>query len=207
MAAALAVARRCTSGRHECQRHTDTRCATHRCDSALGLHRLARGTQHVGPEVRDCFVKIAHGQHEPPIVSQSARRIRVNKPTLDHFDNHTAPPMKTLRAPIALFHTKQRGTRLTRDFGTCGSDIVGEHHDVIDTYNVEAKCAALRGRTGFVSIDWRSSLAVLESESVNRSRLLRTLDNRQVMKPGRETRVDGERHFTKWCTGNITNRL
>ena len=42
--------------------------------------------------------------------------------------------MKTLSAPIALFHTKQRGTRLTRDFGTCGSDIVGEHHDVIDTY-------------------------------------------------------------------------
>ena len=48
---------------------------------------------------------------------------------------------------------------------------------------------------------------MLKSESINRSRLLRTLDNRQVMKPGRETSVDGEHHFTKRCTGNITNRL
>ena len=92
------------------------------------------------------LVELVDDHYQPPIGGCRSHIARGNQSTLDHFENHASPAMKTLHTSLAFFHPLERRARLLCNFAARCPHIVGQHDHVINPDDAQRKvCACARG--------------------------------------------------------------
>ena len=166
------------SAGHERERHTEPNRRAHGGNESIWLHRRFRAPDHVRPEMLSHRLDVIDDDYKAPIGGTLRLHSRIDESTFDHLENHAAQTVESLHAPLAFLHSLERRAGDSLDLGACRSHVVGKHHDMIDTNDVQRRRGWLGSVLGCRRID--TLLEMLDGQTGNSRLRTRTTDEHEM---------------------------